>query len=388
MVLSIQRRWQRRFFHKKIPRFALGLLFIYIYSEYIIYYVIQIQCDWPTLNVEDEDSKPVYAMVLADTHLLGTRNGHWIDRWRREWQMHRAFQTAMTLHKPEVVFVLGDLFDEGKWCSQNEFEDYVKRFYYLFKVPEGTTMYAVVGNHDIGFHYSITPQLASRFETKLNSPPVQLVSIRGNHFVLINSMALEGDGCSLCSRAVTEIDKISDILKCSSGSPLCKSRIKLEQYSRPILMQHYPLYRESDSICTEPDAAPLPERNALFEERKDCLSRESTDYLVESLRPRSVFGAHTHHSCVIRHSFMPTAKHKIEFIEYTVPSFSWRNRPDPKYYLISVTPDEVKVAKCELPREWTMKASAALMFVALVIYTRFARTASDFSCKHLSGKKV
>lgn len=46
-------------------------------------------------------------MVLADTHLLASREGHWFDKWRREWQMHRAFQTAMTLHKPDVVFVLG-----------------------------------------------------------------------------------------------------------------------------------------------------------------------------------------------------------------------------------------------------------------------------------------
>lgn len=99
--------------------------------------------------------------------------------------------------------------------------------------------------------------------------------------------------------------------------------------------QHYPLYRESDSICTEPDAAPLPERNNLFEERWDCLSKESTEYLVESLRPRAAFGGHTHHSCVVRHSFAPTPDHKIEFVEYTVPSFSWRNRLDPKYYLVS-----------------------------------------------------
>lgn len=48
-------------------------------------------------------------MVLADTHLLGSRNGHWFDKWRREWQMHRAFQTAMTLHQPEIVFILGTL---------------------------------------------------------------------------------------------------------------------------------------------------------------------------------------------------------------------------------------------------------------------------------------
>lgn len=35
----------------------------------------------------------------------------------REWQMERAFQTALWLLQPEVVFILGDVFDEGKWSS-------------------------------------------------------------------------------------------------------------------------------------------------------------------------------------------------------------------------------------------------------------------------------
>lgn len=68
--------------------------------------------------------------------------------------MYRAFQTAITLHNPELVFVLGDLLDEGYFCSENEFNYYKERFYSLFKVPETITMYVVVGNHDIGFHYS------------------------------------------------------------------------------------------------------------------------------------------------------------------------------------------------------------------------------------------
>ncbi|GBP62193.1 Metallophosphoesterase 1 [Eumeta japonica] len=224
----------------------------------------------------------------------------------------------------------------------------------------------------------------------MNAPPVSLVSIRGNHFVLINSMAMEGDGCSLCTRALTEIDRIADIFKCSSGSPLCRGRTKLEHYSRPIIMQHYPLYRQSDSICTESDAAPLPERNNLFEERWDCLSKESTEYLVERLRPRAAFGAHTHHSCVVRHSFAPTPEHKTEFIEYTVPSFSWRNRLDPKYYLVTVTPDEVKMAKCELPREATMQLCAVLMIVALTVYMKYFYTKRllFFNYKQWTGKKV
>lgn len=51
-------------------------------------------------------------------------------------------------------FITGDIFDEGLWCGKTEFDYYVARFNSLFRVPEGTTVYVVVGNHDIGFHYS------------------------------------------------------------------------------------------------------------------------------------------------------------------------------------------------------------------------------------------
>lgn len=90
---------------------------------------------------------------MADTHLLGSREGHWYDKLRREWQMYRAFQTAMYLHQPEVVFVLGDLTDEGYYCSDEEFNYYINRFRSLFYIPKNTSMYVAVGNHDIGFHY-------------------------------------------------------------------------------------------------------------------------------------------------------------------------------------------------------------------------------------------
>lgn len=50
------------------------------------------QCGWPTLDSRKEDltvsqteliDKPVRAMFIADTHLLGSKEGHWFDKLRR-----------------------------------------------------------------------------------------------------------------------------------------------------------------------------------------------------------------------------------------------------------------------------------------------------------------
>lgn len=105
--------------HRKLflgSSFAIG--FVLFYSEWMIYYVALYQCSWPEIiGVSPDGQSPLKAIFLADTHLLGFQDGHWFDRLRREWQMERAFQTAVSLFRPEAVFVLGDLFDEGMKSS-------------------------------------------------------------------------------------------------------------------------------------------------------------------------------------------------------------------------------------------------------------------------------
>lgn len=91
--------------------------------------------------------------MLADTHLLGPRKGHWFDKMRREWQMYRSFQSSVYIHEPDVAFILGDIFDEGQWANEEGFTEYVTRFRGMFYTPDHIKVYGAVGNHDIGFHY-------------------------------------------------------------------------------------------------------------------------------------------------------------------------------------------------------------------------------------------
>lgn len=97
--------------------------------------------------------------------------------------MHRAFVTAQMLFRPEFVFILGesltphllilgekesgwrgagDLFDEGQWSGEAEFAGYAARLHSLF--PTEGRLFAVEGNHDVGFHYAIAPPVLKRFQ--------------------------------------------------------------------------------------------------------------------------------------------------------------------------------------------------------------------------------
>uniref|UniRef100_A0AAR5PJY9 Calcineurin-like phosphoesterase domain-containing protein n=1 Tax=Dendroctonus ponderosae TaxID=77166 RepID=A0AAR5PJY9_DENPD len=349
-------------------RTLFGILLLVFYCEYLIFYLVQMHCSWPTLDPTKQENitskeNPVRILVIADTHLLGSLKGHWLDKLRREWQMYRAFQTAVALHQPELVFVLGDLLDEGSFCSDSEFRYYIERFFSLFQVPGETTMYVVAGNHDIGFHYRIHPYTQKRFEEGFNALAVQLISVRGNHFVLVNSMALEGDGCFLCEPAEKELAKVAKLLKCSQSSNEACDRLPapLSAYSRPILMQHYPLYRGSDKDCTDFDAAPYPEREERFREKWECLSKEATDQILKQIKPRLALSGHTHHGCTRR---LPVG----DGIEITMPSFSWRNKDNPNYALGVFTPNNYAIGKCEMPRESTVINLYILGLVGLFIW--------------------
>lgn len=313
-------------------------------NKFNSYQISLFQCSWPQDIVPYKPHDPVKALILADTHLLGPYRGHWLDKLRREWQMRRSFQTAMALFQPQLVIFLGDLFDEGQWVTDTEWKEYVRRFHRLFHTPDHVKVVAVVGNHDIGFHYVAHPRLVQRFEMEFRTTGVELFTIQGVHFVAINSVAMQGDGCQLCETAEDELKNISSefrqtpilfhsgfnrillgILKCSRGiGKNCRSVPKIERHSPPIILQHYPMYRESDDDCIENDTPKIEK----YRESWDVLSQESTDFIGELLEPRLAFSGHSHNYCLI--------KNRLNIEEYTIPSFSCRNRDNPAFALVSV----------------------------------------------------
>lgn len=90
----------------------------------------------------------------------------------------------------------------------------------------------------------MSPRLINRFGNVFNNTDdTVLVSMKGVHFVLINSVRMEGDGCKLCRAAERKIEKISTSLKCAQGLTDCDDKDAIGGYSRPVLLQVYNNYR-------------------------------------------------------------------------------------------------------------------------------------------------
>ena len=54
-----------------------------------------------------------------------------------------------------------------------------------------------------------------RFTNAFSSPSVRSVHVKGNTFVLVNSMAFEGDGCNMCLDAEARLQQICNSLRCA-----------------------------------------------------------------------------------------------------------------------------------------------------------------------------
>jgi len=82
-----------RFRWRHSALFICAIAALLLYNEWLVYYFVLLQCQWPALNIDTNDftfddddgaaSSQLRVMALADTHLLGAREGHWFDKLRR-----------------------------------------------------------------------------------------------------------------------------------------------------------------------------------------------------------------------------------------------------------------------------------------------------------------
>ncbi|KAJ1368930.1 hypothetical protein KIN20_030290 [Parelaphostrongylus tenuis] len=208
---------------------------------------------------------------------------------------------------------------------------------------------------------------------------VDIVTIKGHHFVLITSMALHGDGCRLCHEAETEIENLAKELVCSKKGH-CHANVsyRFQPYRRPILLQHFPLFRLNDDDCLRDDDFDYEDftRNELYRPGWEALSEQSTQFLIEKFEPRAAFSGHTHRGCK-RRWIKP-----VEFWEYTVNSFSWRNGDRPTFLLATISEQDVLVNVCHLPHESTViyvySATGIILLLCLSYSTCLKRCLQTF----------
>ena len=110
------------------------------------------------------------------------------------------------------------------------------------------------------------------------------------------------------------------------------------------------------------------------------MSQSASELLLSSLQPRLVFNGHTHHSC---HRI-----HKNGIQEFTLPSFSWRNRNDPSFMMVSSLISIVFIIKLELVQRKlnTTRIKGVKWYWNFIAYIDKSRNATkNFDGRRLNG---
>ncbi|GMR34769.1 hypothetical protein PMAYCL1PPCAC_04964, partial [Pristionchus mayeri] len=382
--VSMALKWPLQSLRNLLLTFPILLGSIVLWNEYLVYYAkIGLTCRWP----EGTEPDPLRVFMVSDTHLLGRYRGHWLDKIKREWQMHRSYQTARQLLQPEVAFFLGDLFDEGLWSDNYLLREYADRFDELFS-SRATRTIVLPGNHDLGFHYAMHPETVAWFRRRYGRGLVDVINIGRRPFVLITSMALHGDGCKLCGEAEGRVKMVKRSRECAessnSSSALCRSSLSAVEWPQlplpPVLLQHFPLHRKDESECVDVPESD-PERLTKYRDQWESISLPATEQLIDALRPIAVFNGHSHRPCTKRWIRSGGARIRA-FTEWTVNSFSWRNGANPTLLMVTMSREnqeaEPLVAVCHLPNE----------FVCIFLYALVALTYLGYSILFVRRKVI
>ncbi|EEY57777.1 metallophosphoesterase 1, putative [Phytophthora infestans T30-4] len=312
------------------------------------------------LQLPDTPDDTLTVLVVTDVHLLGKRRRSFVERLWVDWQVRAAARAAVDVHRPEVALVLGDQFDEGsRWTPNADWDEYADRFFRAFASLLPLKTLYLVGNHDTSFGRDMRLQDVKRYEVTFGAAN-RIDEIEGHTFVSLNTMALDSDVAShdveIEARSFLESVNFDDLRARTRGSV--------------ILLTHLPLFRVDDLQCgeerlREAGHVTYEAPGFKYETHHHVLSRELSAKLLDKIQPDLVLSGHTHAWCEYKHPDSVAT-------EYTVPAFSWGQRPDPSYAVLGLSrANRPEVTACYLPQEpfifATYAATASIVVLAHLV---------------------
>jgi len=132
-----------------------------IWYELGIFFSSVRHCNWPdsalSTSLAQGDSPPSHVLLIADPQILDHRSyperGPYLTYLTRvvvDLNLRKNWWAAL-LKRPDAIVFLGDMMDGGRFnMSDDEYEQYYRRFQSIFSIPSGVPTYFIPGNHDIG----------------------------------------------------------------------------------------------------------------------------------------------------------------------------------------------------------------------------------------------
>ncbi|KAH7913478.1 Metallo-dependent phosphatase [Hygrophoropsis aurantiaca] len=320
-------------------------MIVVIWCEFGVFFYSLSDCRWPdkALTSSGTKDKPMRVLLVSDPQVRNPSNMRSkIGYSSAKRYLLKSWSVVTRLH-PHAVIFLGDMLSSGRYItSEEEYQRYYDEFNSTFPLDASVPVYFMPGNNDVGLGDSSQVSKNARiWYSKYFGPPNQVISLADHKFILLDAPGLvEEDyrrhGLGMPYDLWTPI---------TGGSVEFVDSVSKEYSKRQpmILFSHIPLSRPSSKSC-----GPLREKGSIRAGAghgyQNMLGKDTTEFLLNAVRPAAVFSGDNRDYCDCIHS-----THYIDqgvtteatVREVTVKSFSpARNIRRPGFQLLSLIPPE------------------------------------------------
>jgi hypothetical protein len=261
-----------------------------IFNEVLLYVFAMASCgSW--LEPTECTSTPEgchHILLISDPQLQGELWEHPLLQTvtipDADFHMWKVYQLVLFWLHPSLVIILGDLLDEGFPASDTKFQQYVSRFWAIFRTPSSIPIITLPGDNDIGGEGSdrMTTHILRRFEASFGKANA-MVSTQGLQFLKLELLSMQTKRERPEFKAAT-MQLLQNV-----------SNTGVERGPPPIILSHLPLIG---------------------------VSKVEQQMILKATHPRFLFTGHTHQHAIHRYETLIGETAPIE--EHVVPTISYR----------------------------------------------------------------
>ncbi|KAG2363917.1 hypothetical protein BDR07DRAFT_1355763 [Suillus spraguei] len=353
-----------------------------IWCEFGVFFYSLSDCKWPDRELKEAGStqKPTRVLLISDPQLPNpSRSGiSWFGYDASSTRYLRKGWSVVTRLHPHAVIWLGDVLASGRFVTkEDEYENYVNEFKGIFTADKSVPNYFVPGNRDVGLGESSTfSKNARKYFTEYFGPVNQEIDLAGHRLIFIDAPGLVDEDYRRHG-----MGKQYETWTPAVGGPVeFLASVAIKASSSPIILfSHIPLSRPASTSC-----GPLREKGSIRASAghgyQNMLGKETTRFVLHTLRPAVVFSGDNRDYCNMTHHLSATDANilaKTSVREVTVKSFSpSRHIRRPGFQLLSLIPPDSAVsphgstfadAACLLPD--TFRIFSSIYLPALLLTT-------------------
>ncbi|KAN0011997.1 hypothetical protein ACTFIU_000216 [Dictyostelium citrinum] len=291
--------------------FGIGLLFLNLYIYNYMFF-----CRWKF----NQDVETTNIIMLGDPQMEGDfrirregLKGKYNIFFNDNYFKHIVSNIEYYLN-PSIVVVLGDLFS-SQYINDEEFSKRTDRYRNIFSpLKDHTKLINVTGNHDVGYANEVNEARINRFEASFGK--INDKFFVGGHLIgVVNSINLDSSyDEKLQSDVWTHLKELKHDAESTQSPLIIVTHIPLYKDIHSI-DRTLPIYRQYPWLCREEYQVKHTANNHVKEQT--MLTKETTDYILNEIKPLFVFNGHDHDGCIYQFPSNPSG---FNTTEYTIRS--------------------------------------------------------------------